>query len=85
MLLCQLRAMEPVSVLSSQGRTFPWFFNAAKVSSFEKAKQAHLRKRLSMIKHLTVLQIAGLCLPLTRGLMRLFVSLPWCPELNLMS
>lgn len=56
MLPCQLWAVQPISVLSSQGRTFLGSFNGAEFS-FEKAKQVHLKRRLSMKRHLTVLQI----------------------------
>lgn len=85
MLPCQLWAVEPISVLSSQGRTFLGSFSGAKFSAFEKAEQAHLKRRLSMKRHLSVSQIADMCLVLTRGLMRFFLSLPWHPEPHLTS
>lgn len=80
MLPCQLWAVEPISVLSSQARTFLGSFSGAKFSSFEKAKQACLKRRLSMKRHLTVLHVAGFVPCIDKGSNEAFshpVLVPW--------
>lgn len=70
---------------ASQGRTFQGPFSGAQFSSFKKIQARPARKKAECEKTPQCCADSGFVSYMIRGLMGLFLSLPWSPELNLVS